>query len=96
MIADETQKGREEEEVSSASKKEEPLGKLEDTQENTLLHQDADKEGKPSDKEDDVGKEPVVNKASSDEENLPLDKDIEELEALEKKKKGNLFIFFYF
>ena len=83
--------------MSSASEKEDLLGDLEDTQDNTLLHEDANEEGESSDKEEEVGKESVVNNASSDEEGLPLDKDIEELEALERKKKGNLFfIYFYF
>ena len=93
MIAAETQKAREEDGVSSTSKKEDPLGDLEDTQDNTLLHEDANEEGKSSDKEEEVGKESIVNNASSDEEGLPLDKDIEELEALERKKKGNLVFY---
>ena len=96
MIAAETQKAREEDGVSSTSEKEDPLGDLEDTQDNTLLHEDANEEGESSDKEEEVGEESVVDDASSDEEGLPLDKDIEELEALERKKKGNLVFLFTF
>ena len=99
MIADETWKAREEEGVSSGSEKEEALGELEDTQDNTILHEEVDKEGKSSDKGEEVDVESSVKEASNGEEqeDLPLDKDIEELEALERKKKGNLFfIYFYF